>query len=75
MDVWTAIATVGFPIVACVAVSVGYYKATKDFAATIRDINDTHKEEVKEMATAVNNNTIMLNRILEVERMEDTSNG
>lgn len=81
MDFWTAIATVGFPIVACVGVSVAYYKATTDFAATVGQITDTHKEEVrelvdahkeeaKELTSSLNDLTVTLNRILEVERME-----
>lgn len=49
-----AIGTVGFPIVACCAI---FYLLEKQ--------GQQHKDEMDKMTDALNNNTIVLNRILE----------
>ncbi len=64
-DIIQAIATVGFPIVACAAVSYAYYKATIKFSDSIAAINESHRNEQKELSEAINNNTVVMERILE----------
>lgn len=53
-----AIGTLGFPIVACCAL---FWQLNKT--------NENHKEEVKQLTTAIENNTIALTKI--AERMDD----
>lgn len=53
-----AIGTLGFPIVACGAL---FWQLNKT--------NENHKEEVKQLTTAIENNTIALTKI--AERMDD----
>lgn len=50
----TAIATVGFPIVACIALFYYIYKQA-----------ERHKEEINTLTTALNNNTIVLSKLSE----------
>lgn len=56
-EILTAISTVGFPIVMCVII---YVQGSKDGKA--------NREEIGTLAKALNNNTIVMNKLL--ERME-----
>lgn len=63
MDILTLIGQYVFPIVACVA--MGWY--VKDQGdknrEQISDIMKQHKDEMKEVTTALNNNTLALQRL------------
>ena len=52
--VLSAVGSLGFPIVACIAL---FWLMTK--------LNDKHKEEMDKMAEAINNNTKVMNSLLE----------
>ena len=69
MDILQLIGQYAFPIVACVA--MGWY--VKDQGDKNREqldnIMKAHKEEVKEITTALNNNTLALQRL--TDWMED----
>lgn len=58
-DIITAISTVGFPIVMCLLM---WYMNEKQ--------DTRHREEVDKMTEAVNNNTIVLQQMLEHLREE-----
>lgn len=62
---WLAemVQTVGFPIVIC-----GYLLYER------RKIDIEHKEEMKNMTEALNNNTVALTKIHECLKMEDSTN-
>lgn len=64
-DVLTAVQTVGFPIVSCIG--LGYYVKymTDKNKDEIDKINELHREEMKSLAEALNNNTIALTRLCE----------
>ena len=64
-DVLTAVQTVGFPIVCCIV--LGYYVKymTDKNKDEIDKINELHREEMKSLAEALNNNTIALTRLCE----------
>ena len=51
-NVITAISTVGFPIVGCIALFVALYKQ-----------NENHKNEMNELKEAIINNTIALTKL------------
>ena len=53
-EILTAIATVGFPIVACIALFYYIYKQA-----------ERHKEEINTLTTALNNNTVVLSKLSE----------
>lgn len=63
--VLTAVQTVGFPIVCCIG--LGYYVKymTDKNKDEIDKINELHREEMKSLAEALNNNTIALTRLCE----------
>lgn len=74
-DVLTAISTMGFPIVACCAMAYFFSKVNNNYRSDIKEINAEHKEEMKAMTDAVNNNTLVLQKIvdrLDGERSEST---
>lgn len=62
-DILTAVTTVGFPIVCCGAMMY-YVKYTTDkHREEIETLNTYHKDEMKEVTNAVNNNTLALQKL------------
>lgn len=58
-----AVATVGFPIVCCGALMC-YQKYTRDKdSEQLKQLSESHAEEIKTMADALNNNTIVLQKL------------
>lgn len=58
-----AITTVGFPIVCC-GVLMYYQKYTRDKdSEQLKQLSESHTEEIKTMAEALNNNTIVLQKL------------
>lgn len=58
-----AVATVGFPIVCC-GVLMYYQKYTRDKdSEQLKQLSESHTEEIKTMADALNNNTIVLQKL------------
>lgn len=54
------ISTVGFPIACCIAMGVYVkYIVDKD-REEVADLNRQHREEMSEVTTAINNNTLAL---------------
>lgn len=61
----TAISTVGFPIVGCIALFIAMYKQ-----------NENHKAETNELKEAINNNTLALTKLIDkIEFTGGKSNG
>lgn len=58
-DIITAISTVGFPIVMCIIL---LYE--------IKQMTDSHKQETNALKDALNNNTVVLEKILTKLNME-----
>jgi hypothetical protein len=57
------ISTVGFPIVAVLGVS-WYAKYTNDnYRTDMKEANALHKEEMAQLTTALNNNTVALTKL------------
>ena len=61
----TLIGSVGFPIVACIAMAVFFAKVNDNYRNDIKEIQATHKEEVKAMTEAINNNTLVIQRLID----------
>lgn len=61
----TLIGSVGFPIVACVAMAVFFAKVNDNYRNDIKEIQATHKEEVKAMTDAINNNTLVIQQLID----------
>ena len=57
-DIVTIVTTVGFPIVACGAMA-WYVKYISDrHSKEVQQLNEQHQEEMKQVTTALNNNTL-----------------
>ena len=64
--VLTAITTVGFPIVCCIAMA-WYVKYTTDKnREEISILNEQHKSEMLQVTTAINNNTLALQKLCDL---------
>ena len=64
-EVLNAIQTMGFPIVCCLLV-FWYVKYTEDKnRQQIETMNKEHKEEVEKMVEAINNNTLVIQKLLD----------
>lgn len=58
-----AVTTVGFPIVCC-GVLMYYQKYTRDKdSEQLKQLSESHAEEIKTMADALNNNTVVLQKM------------
>ena len=73
MDIQTilqAITTVGFPIVCCGAMMWYVKYSTDKNRDDLNALNEMHRAEMLEMTEAVNNNTVVLNRLCEILKQE-----
>ena len=61
----TMIGSLGFPIVACIAMGLFFAKVNDNYRCDIKEIQSTHREEVKAMTDAINNNTLVIQRLID----------
>lgn len=64
-EVLQAISTIGFPIVACCAMAYFFIKVINNYRNDIKEMNAEHKKEMDAMTTAVNNNTLVLQKLVD----------
>lgn len=64
-EVLSAIASVGFPIVACCAMAYFFSKVNNNYRTDIKELNKEHHEEMDAMTTAINNNTMVLQKLVD----------
>ena len=58
-----------FPVGACIALAWYFAKVNEQYRQDIKDLNATHKEETKQLSEAIDNNTKVIQRLL--DKMED----
>ena len=58
-----AIGTVGFPIVACCAIAFFFNKVNENYRNDIKELSASHKEEVKAMTEAIQQNTLVIQKL------------
>ena len=65
-DITQVVSTVGFPIAMCFILA--WYVKTRDEAHSeqITRISEQHKEEVKAMTEAIHNNTLTMQRLIDI---------
>lgn len=63
-----AIGSLGFPIVACCAMAYFFAKTNENYRQDLKEANSKHKEEIDKITEAINNNTMVIQRL--VDRME-----
>lgn len=62
-EILTAIGTVGFPIVACCAIAWFFNKVNENYRNDIKELAASHKEEAKAMTEAINQNTLVIQKL------------
>ena len=62
-DIITAIASVGFPIVACSAMAYFFHKVNDNYRNDIKEMTAKHQEEVRTMTEAIQNNTMAIQHL------------
>lgn len=69
----TAVGTVGFPIVACIAIAWFFNKVNENYRNDIKELSASHKEEVKAMTEAINQNTLVIQKLC--DSLDDIKRG
>ena len=54
-----------FPVVACIALAWYFTRVNEQYRQDIKDLNSTHKEETKQLSEAIDNNTKVIQRLLD----------
>ena len=67
----TMIGSLGFPIVACVFIAIFFSKTHDNYRNDIKEMQATHKAETDKMTEAINNNNLLLQRLLDRFDKED----
>ena len=62
---------VGFPIVCCGAMMWYVKYSTDKNREEVDKLNEQHRQEMTDMTTAVNNNTVVLTRLCEILKSGD----
>lgn len=74
MDIATvmqAISSLGFPIVACIAIAWYFNKVNDNYRQDIKEINSQNKEQLDKLTEAISNNTVAVARLVEKLDKED----
>lgn len=67
-SITTIISSLGFPIFCCLALGYWIKVTTESFNKQLEDTRKEHKDEIKSLKDSIDNNTIVLTKLL--ERME-----
>ena len=59
----TIIGSYGFPICACIAIAWFFNKVNENYRNDIKELSAGHKEEVKAMTEALNQNTLVIQKL------------
>ena len=59
------VGSLGFPIVACVAMAYFFAKVNDNYRTDIKEMNASHKEEMAAMTSAINNNTLVIQKLVD----------
>lgn len=62
----SAIGSVGFPIVCCIAMAWFFNRVNENYRNDIKDLSQSHKEEVKAMTDAINQNTLVIQKMCDI---------
>lgn len=65
------VGSLGFPIVACVAMAYFFAKVNDNYRNDIKEMNASHKEEMTAMTAAINNNTLVIQKLVDAMSKEE----
>lgn len=70
--VMSIIGSVGFPIAACMV--MGYYvkHQTDTYREDVKDLQKSHRDEIEKLADALNNNTIVMQKLCDKLEQEES---
>ena len=71
----SAISTVGFPIVCCIAMALYVKYITDKNREEVAELNKQHKTEIGEVVTAIQNNTLVIQKLTDVLTLGGDLNG
>lgn len=60
MEILQLIGSYGFPIVACVGMAWYVYTQQSENRKDIKELQESHREEMEKITTALNNNTMAI---------------
>lgn len=63
MDIIQLISSVGFPIVACLGMGWYVKYQTDSYRDEVKEMRKEHKDEIKKITDALNNNTMALSKL------------
>ena len=64
-----------FPIAACIGLAWFFNKTNENYRNDIKDLQTRHDTEVNKLTEAVNNNTIVIERLIAKIDKEEKENG
>ena len=59
------ISSLGFPIVACIAIAWYFNKVNEHYRADIKELNQQNREQLDKLTEAIANNTLVVARLVE----------
>ena len=63
--IFNAIGSIGFPIVGCCALAYFCVQITNNYRNDLKEQNSMHKEETAKLVDAVNNNSLVIQRLID----------
>lgn len=70
-DITTLVSTMGFPIVACFAMAWYVKYQTDSYRSEVTSMRKEHQSEIEKVTTALNNNTLALQKLCDKLSKED----
>jgi hypothetical protein len=67
-----AIGSLGFPIVACVGLAIFFREVNNNYRTDLKEANNNHKNEIDKLTEAINNNTLVITKL--IDRMDKNDN-
>lgn len=63
--VMQAISSLGFPIVACIAIAWYFNKVNENYRQDIKELTQQNKEQLEKLTEAIANNTVAVARLVD----------
>lgn len=63
--VMQAISSLGFPIVACIAIAWYFNKVNENYRSDIKELSSQNKEQLEKLTEAISNNTVAVARLVD----------
>lgn len=73
-DIVQIISTLGFPIVACLLLGYFVKTQTENYREDIKELQRGHKEEAQRMTEAINNNTLVIQKLCDKMEVDNEKN-